>query len=85
MDKGFALRGGTGGAFRSRHSSLTWRRKEHSGLATDGQRHGASSTPQGNRTSQTGTAGVRAGERRPGHTEAARDKTDAFPILAGTD
>lgn len=23
MDKGFALRGGTGGAFRSRHSSLT--------------------------------------------------------------
>lgn len=46
VDKGFALRGGTGGAFRSRHSSLTWRGKEHSGLATDGQSRG-SSTPQG--------------------------------------
>ena len=47
MDKGFVLRGGTGGAFRSRHSSLTWRGKEHSGLATDQQGHGAGSALQG--------------------------------------
>lgn len=45
MDKGFALRGGTGGAFRSRHSSLTWRRKEHSRLATTDKASGGQLDP----------------------------------------
>lgn len=43
VDKGFALRGGTGGAFRSRHSSLTWQGTEHLGLATVGLAAGTNS------------------------------------------
>lgn len=93
VDKGFALRGGTGGAFRSRHSSLTWRRKEHSGLATGGQgRRGGARSGRGasghDPQAQAQQQGRQKGERRAeqtrvqGHTEAARDKIDACHLPA---
>lgn len=70
VDKGFALRGGTGGAFRSRHSSLTWRRKEHSGLATDWQCHRepAPSCTVKSLLLHRNSRGVGKGERRPKQT-----------------
>lgn len=93
VDKGFALRGGTGGAFRSRHSSLTWRRKEHSGLATDrqGRQGPAPSCSVKSLLLHRNGGGVGKEGGRPeqarvkGNTEAATDKIGAWHILAGTE
>lgn len=89
VDKGLALRGGTGGAFRSRHSSLTWHGKEHRGLdrwAVPGSSTRGPTAPGKRRWYQQDLrTGEETEQARVRDTEDARGRSQASPILPGTD